>query len=61
MSTNVIGKEEYNEDSSGERKQVWFCTICKSSEHIKSIHIPYVLRYLTAELASANIKLEFEF
>ena len=61
MSTNLLAREDYNEDSFGERQKTWYCTICKSSEHIKSIQIPYVLRYLTAELASANIKLEFEF
>lgn len=38
----------------------WVCKICKSIENVKLVAIPYVLKYLVAELASVNIKVKFD-
>lgn len=38
---------------------VYTCKLCETSEFIRPINIPYVVRYLAAELASVNIKLQF--
>ena len=36
------------------------CLLCVKNDQIVSIFIPYVLKYLVAELASVNIRLNFE-
>jgi DNA-directed RNA polymerase I subunit RPA2 len=36
------------------------CLLCGKSDQISSVCIPYVLKYLVAELASVNIRLNFE-
>lgn len=36
------------------------CNFCKSKEKITPVFIPYVLKYLVAELAAMNIRLKFE-
>ncbi|RWS23088.1 DNA-directed RNA polymerase I subunit RPA2-like protein, partial [Leptotrombidium deliense] len=36
------------------------CRNCKSGDYVTPVSVPYVLQYLMAELASVNIKLEFE-
>ncbi|RWS07039.1 DNA-directed RNA polymerase I subunit RPA2-like protein [Dinothrombium tinctorium] len=41
-------------------KNLWYCRTCRSGDHVKAVSIPYVLQYLIAELASVNIKLQFE-
>jgi DNA-directed RNA polymerase beta subunit len=33
------------------------CSSCKSESSVRSVHIPYVFRYLTNELAGMGIKL----
>jgi len=38
-----------------------FCYVCKTGEHVELITMPYVLKYLAAELASVNIKMKMEF
>ncbi|XP_029641029.1 DNA-directed RNA polymerase I subunit RPA2 isoform X1 [Octopus sinensis] len=40
--------------------QHWSCMLCKKSETIKNITIPYVFRYLVAELAAVNINLKVD-
>ncbi|XP_077978209.1 DNA-directed RNA polymerase I subunit RPA2-like [Glandiceps talaboti] len=34
----------------------WHCKICQSSDHVQQIAVPYVFRYLLAELTAMNIK-----
>ncbi|XP_002742157.1 DNA-directed RNA polymerase I subunit RPA2-like [Saccoglossus kowalevskii] len=34
----------------------WYCQMCKSAEHIQLLAVPYVFRYLLAELAAMSIK-----
>ncbi len=36
------------------------CLLCDKSDSIISICIPYVLKYLVAELASVNIRVKFD-
>ncbi len=36
------------------------CLLCKKSDSISSICVPYVLKYLVAELASVNIRVKFD-
>lgn len=40
----------------GREKKV-FCPVCKTSKGIECVAMPYVFRYLGAELAAMNIKL----
>lgn len=42
------------------RKQLPYCNKCKNGDGCVRICIPYVLRYLTNELAGMNIKLSFK-
>uniref|UniRef100_X1YWB5 DNA-directed RNA polymerase subunit beta n=1 Tax=Capitella teleta TaxID=283909 RepID=X1YWB5_CAPTE len=39
-----------------ESSQAWKCCVCQSKDSVKVIAVPYVLRYLVAELAAMNIK-----
>lgn len=36
------------------------CLLCNQSDKIASVSIPYVLKYLVAELASCNIRVKFD-
>lgn len=36
----------------------WWCKLCKSKQFVRKVLIPYVLLYLTAELAQVNISLK---
>jgi DNA-directed RNA polymerase I subunit RPA2 len=38
----------------------FICLICDKSDSIINVCIPYVLKYLVAELASVNIRVKFE-
>ncbi|XP_064598141.1 LOW QUALITY PROTEIN: DNA-directed RNA polymerase I subunit RPA2-like [Liolophura sinensis] len=46
--------------ASYEMTRHWKCGVCESREHIELITVPYVFRYLVAELAAMNIKVELE-
>lgn len=37
-----------------------YCATCKTSDHVRAVQLPYVLRYLTNELAAMGIKMKFE-
>lgn len=37
-----------------------YCDFCKSTGKTSTVFVPYVLRYLTAELAAMNIRMRFE-
>ena len=54
--------ELYNSDQNyGTRKEEIYCETCKNTNHkTYKVSIPYVLRYLTNELAGMNIKLKFK-
>lgn len=41
-------------------REVWSCRTCESAAHVKKVSLPYVLKYLVAELASVNIKVNFQ-
>lgn len=49
------------DDYSFGSSEIWSCKVCESRDGIKKVSIPYVLRYLIAELASVNIKVIFSF
>lgn len=36
------------------------CSTCKTADHVRPVHLPYVYRYLTNELAGMGIKLALE-
>ncbi|KAL3881452.1 hypothetical protein ACJMK2_027894, partial [Sinanodonta woodiana] len=38
-----------------ESRRKWHCTVCKKTDSIQIISVPYVFRYLLAELAAMNI------
>lgn len=50
---------EKSSDGHNVRRNVTVCKICNNSKQIQEIGIPYIFRYLSAELASVNIKLKF--
>ena len=37
-----------------------YCDFCKAPAETSTVYVPYVLRYLAAELASMNIRMKFE-
>lgn len=43
-----------------ERKRKWICSTCQTSKFCEEICMPYVFRYLAAELAAVNIKVRLE-
>ena len=45
---------------SREVQRKWSCLLCKSSNTIHLVRMPYVFRYLVAELASVNIKVTLD-
>ena len=45
---------EYRDD----RKKFW-CMVCRTNRYTRQIMIPYALRYLAAELLSANVRMIF--
>jgi DNA-directed RNA polymerase I subunit RPA2 len=53
----ALGTETYPIGESGE---TWICKMCNSGHDVKRVSLPYVLRYLVAELASVNIKVNFD-
>jgi DNA-directed RNA polymerase I subunit RPA2 len=38
-------------------RSVQYCSICKSSAHIRPVNLPYVYRYLANELAAMGIRI----
>ena len=38
----------------------WKCRMCENGGHIEIISVPYVFRYLTAELVAMNIRVKLE-
>lgn len=51
---------EKSSDGHNVKRNITICKICNSkSSDIQEIGIPYIFRYLSAELASVNIKLKF--
>ncbi|XP_048246491.1 DNA-directed RNA polymerase I subunit RPA2-like isoform X1 [Haliotis rufescens] len=44
--------------ASVESRRVWSCKVCQRSDTIQTVAVPYVFRYLVAELAAMNIKLK---
>ena len=45
---------------SAEAVQAWTCLVCQGKDTVKVISVPYVFRYLTAELAAMNIKMKLD-
>lgn len=43
-----------------QNKDTTVCRVCGPDVEVRLVNIPYVLRYLVAELAAMNIKLEFK-
>ena len=46
--------------ASAEANKKWRCYVCDRQDTIQVITIPYVFRYLVAELAAMNIKVKLE-
>ena len=46
--------------ASYESQRQWTCMLCKKSDNIQLISVPYVFRYLVAELAAMNIKVDLD-
>ncbi|XP_071812043.1 DNA-directed RNA polymerase I subunit RPA2-like isoform X2 [Apostichopus japonicus] len=44
----------------GNNLRQWTCAICCSSEDLEAIYLPYVFRYLVAELCAMNVKTVIE-
>ena len=57
LSTCLVTNDQSFETVSEE----YTCLQCESPRHVIQVSIPYVLRYLVAELASVNIKCQFKF
>lgn len=57
LSTCLITKDESFENTSDQ----YTCLSCDTPRHVIQVSVPYVLRYLIAELASVNIKCKFQF
>ena len=45
---------------SAESERKWTCSLCKQTDTIDIIKVPYVFKYLVAELAAINIKVNLE-
>ena len=43
-----------------ESRRRWSCMLCKKSDNIQLLAVPYVYRYLIAELAAMNIKVDLQ-
>ena len=39
-------------------KRCWQCRVCEGGGRVEVIDVPYVLRYLVAELAAMNIRVK---
>lgn len=50
---------EKSSDGHNVKRNVTICKLCNSSNKIQEIGIPYIFRYLSAELASVSISLKF--
>ena len=46
--------------ASFEKGRDWVCRVCGVPQTVQSIAVPYVFRYLCAELAAMNIKLSLD-
>jgi DNA-directed RNA polymerase beta subunit len=63
---NIEQKEKTDEEGEGEEEdddihmnEKAICKVCKKDGKCKKISIPFVLRFLTNELASMGIKLKY--
>ena len=46
--------------SLAEARSQWKCQMCSDGGHIEVVSVPYVFRYLVAELAAMNIRVKLE-
>ena len=46
--------------ASHESKPSWTCLLCKRTDSVCAVSIPYVFRYLVAELAAMNVKVKLD-
>ena len=46
--------------ASREVPRKWSCLLCKNTDTVHVVRMPYVFRYLVAELASVNIKVSLD-
>jgi DNA-directed RNA polymerase I subunit RPA2 len=42
------------------KKRLWTCRVCDSRKHVETIAVPYVFRYLVAEMFAMNMRLTLE-
>lgn len=43
-----------------ERNRRWTCKACKQKDSVQTITLPFVFRYLVAELSAMNIKVKLD-
>lgn len=48
------------ENPEGDMIRKWVCPACQTGDFVDLIHIPYVFRYLVAELAAMNIGIKLQ-
>ena len=49
-----------NAASSYEATRTWMCSVCQVENTVEAVCMPYVFRYLVAELAAMNIKVTLQ-
>jgi hypothetical protein len=47
-------------DDSSDKSRRWICRVCKQYDSVKIVTIPFVFRYLVAELAAMNIRVKLD-
>ena len=57
--TTPISLDPHLQSTGGEDSE-WACRVCEEKGQVEVISIPYVFRYLVAELAGMNIHLKLE-
>lgn len=60
LKTSLNSNINLNTDLSTNPKNQFYCRLCNQDGKVKKVALPYVLRYLTNELAAMNIKLSFQ-
>ena len=52
--------QDFQSGSPSEGHSQWKCRMCSDGGHIEVVSVPYVFRYLVAELAAMNIRVKIE-
>ena len=62
LEVAALGSNAFKTGGQAQNRSKWtqYCYTCKSSEGVRPIHLPYVYRYLTNELAGMGVKLSLK-